>query len=432
MTASVPRRLSRRAWLLVSASAAASHALGRAPIGGELKLALPWSLVDLDPHSSAPSAAWFGPAIADPLYGVDAHGRAHPALADGMPVVSGAGVEVRLRPGLVTARGRALTLHDVHWSLTRAATRGARALLGEFGAGQVAGEVLRFPKVDAARLALALASPLTAILPRGFNPARPDGTGALLAEPSPAGLRLSRNPRAARGAALLDRVNVKQSPSLTEGLRAFEAGELHVGWLGDGLHRPRPGARPFRGKDVGWVVLRTGAQAGQWSAPGVAQALISGLPAGSLGRFDLTPPGGRSQTRWGGGDAELLVSRAEPFLMEVAEAVAAGASQPGHRLNVTPVTEAELTRRRASAAYSLCLDFVRRLGEAPGLDGLALTAAASPALARRPPHLEKQSLIEVTRALSLGVIGAVRPSGYAAPEYQDLSLWDFGAITRQG
>ncbi len=424
--------IGRRAWMLgvglgLLTGGKRASAMGRTPLGGHLRCELPWQVARLDPHEIDDAcAAFFGPAICDSLYDLDSQGRAYPALADGSPQPSGRGWRVKLRPHLATGLGRGIGPADVHWSLERAKARAARGLLADFGSVRVMADGVSFERGTAASLTRALASPCCAILPRGFNPARPDGTGALTAHPGGGGLVLRRNPRAARGAAFLEQLTIKPAGSIGDALRAFETGEVDVGWLGDGLHRRRPGAQPFRGPQVGWIVLRTGSQAGAWAAPGVAQSLVDGLPRGSLSRFGLSPSGGGS-TRWGGGDAELSVDTSAPFLVEVAEAIASTLSKSGHQLRVARVNSQELSRRRRAGAFALMLDVVRNFGLGGALDNLALLTAANPALANRPPKVSS-SATQLARSLPLGIVGELRPSGYFAGSWRELSSWDFGRV----
>ncbi len=423
------RRFGRRTWLLATSASAASAAMGRTPLGGSLNFTLPWAVYSLDPHDLYdPCAALFGSAITDPLYALDAHGRPYPALADGMPSAAARGASVRLRPGIVTAQGRRLSISDVHWSLTRARSRAARGLLSEFGAPRLAADSVHYATADPTRLAIALASPCCAILPRSFRPEQPDGTGALAATARGGGLNLQRNPRAARGAAFLDQLSLRPAQSLSDALRAFESETTDLGWLGDGLHRRRPGAQPFTSAAVGWVVLRTGAAAGAWSAAGVAQRLLEGMAPGALSRFGLTPASAGGSTRWGGGDAEIAVDDRQPFLAEVADALAGALSQPGHQLRVARLQPAEIARRRSADTFTLMIDLVRNLSLGPNRDGLALVTAANPALADRPPKVSGASAAQLARTLPLGIIGELKPSGYFVGPWRGFPAWDFGAL----
>lgn len=416
-------------------AAAGAHALGRVPYGGTLRMKVPWPIGAFDPHAlDDAAAALFGAAIADALYALDARGRPYPTLARGMPVATARGTRVTLRPGLVTARGRRLDARDVVWSLERSARRAGLALLAPFERPRRdrSDELsIVVPRADPAALASALASPVTALLPRGFSRLRPDGTGAFRAEPSLGQLRLERNPNAARGAAFLDRIDVTQAADLADALRAFESGDSDVGWLGNGLHQPRPGAVSFSAGLFGWAVLHTGRDAGDWSAPGVAQRLLDAIaPArlSYLGLGGLPEPSGDSG--WGGAPCNLLVRSGSPHLLEIGQALAALFSRPSHEVRLHAEPAASFAARRRDGRYALMLDFVRTLGP-PGPDTLlALLTAADPALARRPPRLGARSAREIARTLPLGVVGELSIFGAHVPGVHGLSTWQLGGVWR--
>ncbi len=290
-------RISRRSLLAAGVSAGAVaiasvagsgdvFALGRRPYRGRVELGLPWPTTSIDPHSLFdPTAAFFGEAVFDTLYALDAHGNAYPTLASSLPEAAGGanassgqsdmqtGVRVRLRPGLRTNSGRPLTARDVVWSFERSARNGGAGWLAGIRArtGDDPG-VIAFDGANPKRLAQRLASPIVAIVPKGFSPRRPNGTGAFEMRGRKGRMFLSRNMHAARGPAFVDGIEAWTTESLQQGLRAFEVGDSDIGWLGSHLHRPRPGARRFDAGSVGWVVLRTGSESGV--RPGVAQALL--------------------------------------------------------------------------------------------------------------------------------------------------------------
>ncbi len=428
-------RFGRRAWLLGVATSAAAHALGRIPYGGQLALSLPWPLANIDPHSiDDPAAALFASSIADPLYAIDAHGHPYPTLAAGLPERTARGTRVALRPLMSTARGRGLDSRDLVWSLRRSAARGGLALLAPFGRPtRDPGNPLAVlvPGADPDALARALASPITALLPRNFSPSAPDGTGAFRATTRQGGLTLLRNLHAARGAAFLDRILAARAADLAGALRAFEAGEADVGWLGRGLHRPRAGAVDFDAGMFGWVVLRTGRDAGSWGAPGVAQGLVDAIPPSRLaylGLHGLPAPSG--SYGWGGAPADLLVRNDAPHLVEIARALAALLSRPGHEVRPAPEGWAVLQSRRTSRRFALMLDFVRPIGPPGRATLLALLTAADAALARHPPELTEFDPRAVARTLALGVVGELRIAGAHIPGVNGLGSWDLGAVWR--
>jgi peptide/nickel transport system substrate-binding protein len=415
-----------------------SGALGRTPLGGTLRLSLPFAPGPLDPHSADdPLSALVAPAFADPLYVLDADKNPHPALAAALPDAASNGARVVLRAGLTSARGRTLDAKDLLWSLARARERGGVALLAELPKPVKDANdplALRFPDADAKTVALALASPVTALVPRGFEPRTPDGTGAFRATLAATGLLLERNPSAARGPSFLTRIEVALGGDLAESLRAFEAERADVGWLGAGLYRARAGAVPFEGPTYGWVVLRVGHDAGHWAAPGLAQGLLDRVPRAPLAPLGLVAPNGATTAgaAWGGGNVELLVPAGAPQLVEIAKQIAAAFSVQGQRVSVRPLAAAEALERKASGRYALLLDFVRTLGPPGRATLLALLAAANPALAARPPHVPSEDPLDLARTLPLGVVGALRVAGARAADVRALDGWQLGNVYRAG
>jgi hypothetical protein len=289
------------------------------------------------------------------------------------------------------------------------------------------------PDADPVAVATALANPVTSLLPRGFSRIRPDGTGAFLASVSHDRLVLERNPDAARGAAYLWQIEVTRAGDLADALRAFEAGDVDVGWLGNGLHRPRPGALSFEGPQFGWAVLRTGRGAKAWGAPGVAQSLLDGIPAARLqhlGLLGIPPP--KAQKTWGGEPADLLFATDAPHLAQISRSLASLLSAKDHTLAAQGRSAAELERRKASGDYVLMVDFVRAIGAAPEDAMLSLLTAIDPTMAQRPPRLGSYAARSVAQSLPLGVIGELHVRGAQVPVFRNLARWDLGAVYHQG
>lgn len=412
--------------------AASASALGRTPFAGVLRLRLPLYFGGLDPHSlDDPLSALFAPAIADPLYAFDASGKPYPALASALPERTTKGTRVSLRAGLVSARGKTLSAGDVVFSLKRSQGLGGASVLGAFRPSSVDGKdslSIIVPDADPVALARALTSPLTAIVPRSFSPAVPDGTGAFKATLGASTLTLTRNESAARGAAFLDRIELSRAADLADALRAFEAGSVDVGWLGNGLYRPRVGAIPLEGPVFGWIVLRTGLDAKTWGTPGVAQQLAATLPAEALSHFGVRalagPPEGAP---WKGGPVALLVSDDAPHALELGRALEPLLGSPGNEVRATPLPRAAWLEARRSRRFSLMLDFVRSASSDPTQTTQALLAAVDPALAKHPPR-NPSSLRDLTRSLSLGIIGEVRVSGSRTAAFEGLEAWQLGAV----
>jgi peptide/nickel transport system substrate-binding protein len=428
--------IGRRSFLVAMLAAPVARALGRIPYGGALRMDLPLPFDGLDPHAADDMAsALVGHAAFDTLYAWDASGRPYPVLAKSNPEPVSQGSRIALRPGLVTARGRTLDGADVVWSIERAKKLGARPLLSSFGSiRRVRDDPLAVDVQGATPddLADALSSPLTAIVPKTFSAAKPDGTGAFRADPSGGGLSLVRNERAARGPSFLERIDVRKAADLAAGLRAFESGEADVGFLGAGLHRRRAGAVDFRTQPAGWVVFRTGAEAAEWGAPGVASRLVQALDPARLSHLGISPPPTArvAGQGWGGAPASLYVDEGSSYLVEIARAVAAALSLPGHELRPTPLSHPDLVRLREGGHYVTMIDFVRRLGPSPRHAVLSLLGAANSRLAEKTPRSIRDDLAVIERTLQLAVLGDVGIVGARAPDVHGLEQWELGSVWR--
>lgn len=422
----------RRAFLTALSAVGTASALGRTPAAGVLRLRLPLHFGGIDPHAlDDPLSALFAPAIADPLYALDASGKPYPALASALPERTSSGSRVTLRPELLSARGKSLLAADLVFTWKRSLALGGAAVLSAFRLPTSDGKdrlSVLVPDATPEALARALANPLTALVPRAFSPAVPDGTGAFKATLTPGALSLSRNENAARGAAFLDRVELARATDLADALRAFETGQVDVGWLGNGLYRAKAGALPLEGPVFGWIVLRTGLDAKSWGAPGIAQQLAAGLPSAALSRFGVRAlPGAGQSTRWGGGPTSLLVSEDSPHMVELARALEPLLSSDGNTVRATPLARTAWLEARRSRRFGLLLDFVRAANSDATHSAQALLAAVDPALARRPPR-NLNSVLDATRTLSLGIIGDVRVSGARSPEFEALDTWQLGSV----
>ncbi len=425
--------LARRTFLAACFSAASANALGRTPAAGALRLRLPFYFGGIDPHLlDDPLSALFAPAVADALFALDASGKPYPTLASKLPEPSPGGARLSLRPELLSARGKAIRAADAVFSFKRAQSAGGAAVLGAFRAPSVdSKDPLSFvvPEASPEALARALSSPLTAIVPRGFSPLAPDGTGAFSATLGVGTLTLTRNERAARAPSFLDRIEVGRAADLADALRAFEAGQVDVGWLGNGLYRPKAGAVPLEGPVYGWYVLRTGLDAKGWGAPGIAQQLASSLPAAALARFGLRPVAGTTAidgVRWGGGPSPLLVSDDAPHSVELARALEPLLSSPGNEVRATPVARSSWLEARRSRHFGLLLDFVRAANGDVAQSAQALLCSVDPALAKRPPR-NLSSVLDATRTLALGVVGEARVTGARSAQLEGLDAWQLGA-----
>jgi peptide/nickel transport system substrate-binding protein len=424
---------------MLATSQARAHT--RTPVGGKLSFRLPWPVSSLDPHRiDDPTAAIFGEALFDTLYAQTADGIV-PALAESDPEPEGANLRVKLRAGLRTARDRPFGTRDAVQSIARAAASGAHGWLADIPAPRENGGSLVFATKDAARLVRALAAPIVAMVPAGFNPDAPDGTG-----PFKFGLRdgvlvLARNRLAARGPAFLDEVVVRAAPDISASLLAFEASTDDLGWFERGLHEPRAGSKSFDFGAAGWVALFTGRDAGSWDTPGGAQGIADGIPYARVSNFHLGAAWPNEAPQgWGGPPTQLIVRSDSPWLVEVATAVAATISRPGHEVTVRPIPPSELASRRSSRMFALAIDVVRNIAPGSAAAMVALATADNPARAQQimqhPPKLGDVAARTLTRTLRCGVIGEVRIVGGRAP---DITLtpsgtgfgFDLGASWRQ-
>jgi peptide/nickel transport system substrate-binding protein len=411
---------------------------------GRFAMALPWPLDRVDPHDATdPGAALFGHALFDELYAFEPGGDPFPTLASDLPVVEGSRTIVRLREDLTTAQGQRLDARDALFSIQRARRGAASAWWGDLPTPSLHAKdklALVFPSTDTSGIARTLSSPLFAVVPRAFDPARPDGTGAMSAMPGPARMILRRNPNAARGPSFLDEIVVDQATDLSASLRSFEGKLTDLGWLGSGLHGARPGAQTFDMGSVAWIVLQTGAEAGAWGGTGVAQRLLDGMAPERFQRFGLgamPPPSGSAE--WGGRPCELLIREGSAFMGELGRTVSSLLSQPGHEVTVRAAPAAEMAQRRAAGTFCLILGIVRPFfGGALG-SHIALAAAVDPKnaleLMRRPPRLGTFEPRAVTRTLTLGVLGELRVMGAHAPDIHlarnpTAEGWDLGAAYR--
>lgn len=386
-------------------------------VGGRVALRLPWPIGPIDPHRiDDPLAAVFGEALFDTLYAQTSDGQIVPALAETEPEPDGANLRVKLRSGLRTAKERPFGTKDAAASLARARASGGRGWLADIPAPRDDGRALVFSTKDASRLMRALASPIVAMVPSGFNPESPDGTGPFRHGVRDGALLLTRNRLAARGPAFLDEITARAAPNVSASLLAFEGGSDDIGWFERGLHSVRAGSSRFDFGAVGWAVLFTGRDANDWDGPGIAQSIADGIPYSRVANLHLGAAWPETSVQgWGGPPVTLIVRDDAPWLVDVANAIAATITRPSHEVTVKPVPAAELASRRASRMFGLALDVVRNV--APGSVGamVALASADNQTRAQEimqhPPKLGDVAARTLTRTLRAGVIGEVRVVG---------------------
>jgi peptide/nickel transport system substrate-binding protein len=425
--------MKRRAFLagLLAASATPPvFARGRIPVGGRIALRVPWPIGPIDPHRiDDPLAAIFGEALFDTLYAQTSDGQILPSLAEAEPEPDGANLRVKLRAGLRTAKERPFGTKDATLSIARARGSGARGWLADIPAPRDDGRALVFATKDAARLMRALASPIVAMVPAGFSPETPDGTGPFRSGMRDGALLLTRNRLAARGPAFLDEVTVRPAANVSASLLAFEGGTDDIGWFERGLHAVRAGSKSFDFGAVGWAVLVTGRDANDWDRPGIAQSIADGIPYARVANLHLGAPWTATSVQgWGGPPVTLIVRDDSPWLVDVANAVAATITRPSHEVTVKPVPAAEIASRRASRLFGLALDVVRNVG-AGSLGAMVALATAdnttrAQEIVQHPPRLGDVAARTLTRTLRSGIIGEVRVAGGRNP---DLVLAPSGA-----
>jgi peptide/nickel transport system substrate-binding protein len=424
------RRRSFLAGLFATALASPSHARGRTPVGGRVSLRVPWPVGAVDPHRLDDAAsAIFGEALFDTLYAQTPEGQVVPALAESEPEPDGSSLRVRLRADLRTARDRPFGTKDAVASIARARASGARGWLGDIPTPREDGRSLLFATKDAIRLVRALASPIVAMVPAGFSPDAPDGTGPFRFGMRDGAMLLTRNRLAACGPAFLDEITVRSAPNVAASLLSFEAGTDDIGWFERGLHDPRAGSKSFDFGAPGWAVLATGRDALSWDAPGVAQRIADGIPYSRLSSLHLGAPWtADAEQGWGGPPVTLVVREDAAWLVAVANAIAATISRDGHEVTVRPVGAGEFASRRSSRMFGLALDVVRNV--APGSLGpmVALATSENPSRAQEimqhPPKLGDVAARTMTRTLHCGVVGEIRVVGGRVP---DLVLAPSGA-----
>jgi peptide/nickel transport system substrate-binding protein len=427
--------LSRRALMASLASGATAYALGRTPYGGRLRLAVPWPIVSLEPASLSDGfAALFASAAFEPLYALDSTGNPYPALAEGLPTKLDDGCRLALRPGLKTAAGRALSAADVVATVARARSRAASGLLGELATPSVDAKDplgVVFARASADAVARALASPLLALVPRGFSPLSPDGCGAFKVELARGRALLTRNPYAARGPSYLDAIEITAVNDLAELLRGFETGTTDVGWFGTGLYRAVKDAVALEAPRYGFAVLMAGKTTGAWGAPGTLQALLDAVPAQQLSHLGVRglPAQVSGSPAWGGPATTIAVLTNAPQLGAIARALAATFSTPGHELSVVEKTAEELSALQNSRQFGLLLDFVRAPTNTPRDIELSLRTAASPEAAKRAPKTAPLAPRELGRQLPLGVVGELSVWGTRRAPFVGLEAWQLGAVS---
>lgn len=458
-------RLKRRGWLQAAAAsgiyqfdATSSFALGRIPLGGSLQLSLPWKLQKVDPHDGGDlTAGLLGEALFDPIFSTTKGGQVYAALAHSLPTQSGTDCVVQLRSGLSFADGQSVSSRDLLWSIRRAQEAFGAALLSRLPPPvRESSNSVRFRRCRAGDVAKALSDPHSALVPRGFKPTEPSGTGAFRAVIDSEHVHLQRNPLAARGAAFLERVVIRSRPSVAAALRDFEVGQSDIGWLGRGLRRPRPGSRLVHARRLGWVVLHGGSAIGRWSAPGTVQQLLSLIAPDQLRRFGIRSIGSssvgsssvgsssvqggnatknRSGLVYAGPSCELIAPADSAYLVELGQALTALLSRASGKIEFRAIERAHLRRLKRNRRFAFLLDLVRDSERDHLTTQLALTREADPALVRRAVAIgadNRQDLVaRLTQTLSLGVVGELKLQFGATDDFGSTDPSDLASVWKR-
>ena len=349
---------------------------------------------------------------------------------------------VRLREGLLTAKGRKLEARDVLFSLQRARRGGALAWWGDLPVpslhpkGTDCGRV-RGP--DGLRIANALSSPLFALVPRGFDPVsrtapgrcrRRQQSGAAAQTQCERGARrvVSRGDRDRPGARSFWR-RCGRSRAISPTSVGSAPGFTHrdpVPWPSTWVMSLDRFADRNRGRSVGrargraTAPRRTSARA----APALrARAASRAVGKRRMGRQTLRAADGRRiglprGARPGG----ELATFASGTRSERQRGAGGGAEPAEGRWHLQPCAR--------------CGPPVRRTWNCdPGRAGRRLDPSLALELMRSPPRLSTFSPRALTRTLRLGVLGELRVVGAHAPDVRLAKStagegWDLGATYR--
>lgn len=394
-----------------------ASAARRARYGGAPELHLPLNLTRLDPHDPHDlTTTLLGDALFETLFAKGPTGSTYPTLAAGPPTLKGQRTLVSLRPQLKFSSGRSIDAKEVTTALRRASAYSpALASLADVDTVRGAPLQMSFRKADPKLLSELLSNPRTAIVPSDFSPGAPDTCGPFKVSKTGSTLKLLRNPLAPRGGAFLDEVLI-QSATISDCLRAFEAGRSELGFLGAGLHRERPGATRHRLAPLGLLLVIPGARLQKTLAVGSLHEALARLPEGPLEALGAERPR-HSAERWNRGNTELLVPQGEPWLGALTEELKNAWSTREHMLTVRALPANQLAQLKKSGQFDLMLQFLgtRGMAEADTTSHLfQLDRRAAPRGGRT------LSPLEGARQLSLGLLGALKPSVAVSPRVGSL------------
>jgi ABC-type transport system substrate-binding protein len=418
--------------VLVAAGGAAAET--RPGYGGSVVGTLLGEPTAIDPVAVTSHAdAMVVELLFDSLYQIGADGAVRPHLAASLPEVHDRTARISLRPGLTFHDGTLLTAVDVAATLARVrASQAAGWLLVSVSEVTVDGDAvvltLSEPRKDLARL---LATPWTAITPRGLAPKKdaPIGSGPfrLLARKRD---RLELEPwqRHVAGVPYLDHVTLRWFAGASDEAQLYETGGAHwslrgatrfsgaspkhpttelespatlLVYVGFGqAHRDVLASRDFR------LALDAALARGGLATVGTGERAV---PAGDPVPVDLGGPALSSaaadprldvaeaalaraassvralaRARIGTLSLEVLVVDSRPDDREVAARVVRALDKLGARATITAVSAPELARRVSSGACDLYIGHATaEVGTAPMLYAQAFALGGDRATADR-------------------------------------------------
>lgn len=413
------RKSSRRSALLSLAGLATvltrpSSAMSRPPAHGRLQLSLPISNAQIDPHDPHDlSAALLSSCLFETLYQRQPSGQFYPTLAASLPEKDAHVWTLALRPGLMTAQGQHLNASMVASSLDRA--NSAHRHLSSLSVTAEGDELIKLrTELSFDALMHRLTSPLSAIVPPGFNPKKPQATGAL-AVSGPGISRLTRNGWAPRGGSFFDGVDFK-TRDLRSCLRDFEQRRSHVALLGRGLYRSGQPTSKLSLGTVGTLVLLAGNGLSRFAAPGVLSDILSRTSSPGLSALGVSAVQTRNATTYRGPALQLEVDRTQPWLVAIAEELARTWTSPGSQLSPARRTPSELSMSRRTGLFDAQLLFIRRQPQA------ALAAHLYSLDGTLPPRNSSLTgLDQISGRLRLGVVGTLQGWGSQATDVSTLS-----------
>ena len=384
-------------------------ALSRTPHGGTLRISLPISTTRIDPHDPHDlSAALLGSSLFEPLYQeLVPGGVVFPTLAAELPKRRARGVSIELRSDLRSASGQSLDARVVAGSLSRA-QKGLPQMRALGRISTLGPRVLLETSLSTKAVAQLLSAPTSAIVPSGFTPHHPSGTGALFAIRTGLSV-LARNPWSPRGGSYLDAVQLR-TEDLRLCLRSFEKGSSHVALLGQGLHQNGKRGASFSLGIVGSLLLLPGKRLSTFTRAGVLTGELARTPSAGLKALGVQPVLSGPQGKYRGPPLVIDVDAAQPWLFAIAEELARVWNSPQAPIEARGSSAQELASRRRSGDFDAQLLFHREI------DPVALNSVLFAMDGTPPPRSPSKTTLEWTaRRLRLGFLGFLKAFGVMSP-----------------